>query len=221
MTRVVAWVLLAATLALTGAWVVVTEQPTSYRDLREAVAAGDVDEVTVDGPTSAFRGRTQVEVRWRSGPFGAFQHVATVTEQRPLGDRLWARRIVVEDAGDDLIALDPDLRVERQQDIRGGATFGVYDRPVSGWFVAIAFAVGLWTFLLLITGDPPWRATRWAWFWLLGLVPPLGAVAFLLLSGRTGRWPPRQPEKKLTGGWAFLIALAVNSVAQTIAATAF
>ena len=215
MTRVVAWVLLAVTLVLVGAWVVGTEAPTSYRDLRAAVARGDVDEVTVDGPTAPFRGRAQVEVRWRSGPFGAVHRVATVIEQRPLRAHARAGRIVVADAGADLAALDPDLRVNRENDLRDPPSFSAYGRPVSGWFAAVGLVVTLWTLLLLVTGDPPWRATRWAWFWLVGLVPPLGIVLFLLLGGRTGRWPPRQPEGRLSGGWAFLLACAVNSVTQT------
>lgn len=216
MTRVVAWVLLAATVVLTGAFFLVTEEPTSYRDLRAAVADREVDEVVVDGPTSPYRGEVTVQVRWRSGPFGAIRHVATVTEQHPLRDRPWRRRIVVEDVGEDLTALDPDVVVSREQDVLGDSSFSAFGRPVPGWFVAVAAAVGLWTFLLLITGDPPWRATRWAWFWLMGMAPPVGIVLFLLLSGRTGCLPPRRPEGKLTGGWAFLIAFAVNSVTQTL-----
>ena len=175
--------------------------------------------MVVDGPTSAYRGQVTVQVHWRSGSFGAFRHVSTVTEQHPWRDRPWRHRIVVEDVGEDLAALDPDLVVSREQDLRGDSGFGAFGRPVSAWWAAVAAAVGLWTFLLLITGDPPWRATRWAWFWLLGLVPPVGIVAFLLLGGRTGRWPPGRPDERLTGGWAFLLALAVNSVVQTIVTT--
>ena len=216
MTRVVAWVLLGAIVVLTGAFFLVTEQPTSYRDLRAAVADGDVDEVTVHGSTAPYRGRLDVQVRWETGPFGAFNHRATVTERHPLRDQPWRRQIVVEDVGEDLMALNPDLVVVRHNDVPDSSSLQAFGRPVSFWFVAVSVVVTLWTLLLLVTGDPPWRATRWAWFWLMGMVPPLGIVLFLLLSGRTGRWPPRRPGEKLTGGWAFLIAFAVNSVVQTI-----
>ena len=217
MTRVVAWVLLAATVTVTGAFFLTTEQPSSYRDLRAAVSEGDVDEVTVYGSTAPYRGRLEVQVRWERGPFGAFGHVATVTEQHPLRDRPWHRRIVVEDVGADLTGLDPDLVVVRHDDAPSSSSTQAYGRPVAFWFVAVSVVVTLWTLLLLVTGDPPWRATRWAWFWLMGMVPPVGIVLFLLLSGRTGRWPPSRPDERLTGGWAFLIAFAVNSVVRTIA----
>lgn len=215
MTRVVAWVLLGTVVVLTGAFFLVTEESSAYRDLRSAVSDGDVDEVTVYGSTAPFRGRLQVEVRWETGPFGAINHVATVTEQHPLRDPLERGRIVVEDVGADLTVLEPGLVVVRHDHVPNRSTTQAYGRPVSFWFMAVCVVVMLWTLLLLITGDPPWRATRWAWFWVMGIVPPVGIVLFLLLGGRTGRWPPERPEQKLTGGWAFLVALVVNSVVQT------
>jgi hypothetical protein len=214
-SRVVAWVLLASTLGLGVAWVVVGEQETPYSELRAAVAEGDVEAVTVYGPTAPFRGHTDVQVRWRTGPFGAFQRLVVVTEQRPQRVDRRHGRAVVEDVGADLTALDPDLAVERHNDwtLDDGEMFG---RTVPTWLLFAAIGTWLGTFLLLLVGCPsPSRATRWAWFWILGLVPPLGVVGFLLLSGVTGRLPSSRPEERLTGGWAFLLTFIVNGVVQT------
>lgn len=67
------------------------------------------------------------------------------------------------------------------------------------------FLVGL---LVLVSSPPPWRATRWAWFWLLANPAwPLTVVAYCVLAGPTPGIPaPRPDSRKLTGGWAWIIA---------------
>ncbi|KGH45447.1 hypothetical protein IN07_17300 [Modestobacter caceresii] len=52
---------------------------------------------------------------------------------------------------------------------------------LSNWAGAMLLAHGLAVVLLLVGGPPPARASRWAWFWLSW--PPIGSLAFLLLSG--------------------------------------
>lgn len=216
MTRVVAWVLLAATVVLTGAWIVLGQQESSYRDLRVAVADGDVDEVTVYGVTAPYRGRIQLEVEWRSGPLGVFAHVADVTEQHPQRTTVRRGQVVVEDVGADLLARDPDLTVERRNEMAPRLNTSAYGRPVPVWVAVGGLVVGFAVLLVLIGGPQPFRATRWAWFWIIGAVPPVGVIAFLLLGGATRVLPPRRPEDRLTGGWAFLLALVLNSAAQTL-----
>jgi len=66
------------------------------------------------------------------------------------------------------------------------------------WFAAL---------VLLRHGPEPWRATRWAWGWLVLLGGPLGALAYLLLGGPLGARRPTEVGGRLTGGWAFLLAL--------------
>ena len=63
--------------------------------------------------------------------------------------------------------------------------------------------------LLLVGSREPWRATSWAWAWLI-LLTPVGVPAFLLFGGITGLAPPRPGHRRLTGGWAFLLALALG-----------
>jgi hypothetical protein len=79
---------------------------------------------------------------------------------------------------------------------------------VPGVLALAAFGLFLAWLAFLVGGPQPWRATRWAWFWL-GF-PPVGVLAHLLLSGPTPGLPaPRRPDRRLTGGWAFLIYLVV------------
>lgn len=59
-------------------------------------------------------------------------------------------------------------------------------------------------------GPAPWRATSWAWIWLILGGGPLGSIAYLLLGGPLGLWRPRDVNRRLTGGWAFLIALVLG-----------
>lgn len=76
----------------------------------------------------------------------------------------------------------------------------------SATFVAVLF--------VLINGPQPRWATRWAWFWLI-LNPALviTAALFLIVSGPVSptREPVPQSGRRLTGGWAFLIAVVVLS----------
>ena len=58
---------------------------------------------------------------------------------------------------------------------------------------------------------------RWGWFWLVLLTVPLGPLAFLLAGGPTSRTVvDQEQEGRLTGGWAFLLALLVGSVLGTV-----
>lgn len=77
--------------------------------------------------------------------------------------------------------------------------------PLADLAVILTFA-GLVT---LILGPQPWRATRWAWFWCNA--NPVGMAAFLLLSGPIpGLPPPRKINRRLTGGWGFLLMLVAS-----------
>ena len=82
---------------------------------------------------------------------------------------------------------------------------------VPDWVAGLALLRGLATLWHIVKGPQPWRATRCAWFWLPG--SPLGLLAFLLLSGpMPGVRSPRRLERRLHGGWAFLIGCATVPV---------
>jgi hypothetical protein len=201
------WLLLVVALPFLG------ERSASWNEVQAAVADGEVDSVRVSGELGpATSGYGTIEIHWRDG---LLRRVTTVVQVRGPGERPDGS------AGEDvsavlhtapstrLAALQPGLTVRRDDHLpSGGRLFGWAVPNVVGLVTLFLFVAA---FGLLVTGPQPWRATRWAWFWLL--VSPLGGGAFLLLSGPTPGLPtPRNPARRLTGGWAFLLALPLMAV---------
>ena len=106
---------------------------------------------------------------------------------------------------------DGDLVVD-QQPRCGGVTAQLLDVALPGPASVVLIVAGLLTCALLVGGPEPWRATRWAWSWLLPV--PFGVLALCLLSGPTPGLPGPRTERRLTGGWAFLIGSALGGVAR-------
>jgi hypothetical protein len=104
-----------------------------------------------------------------------------------------------------LRGIDPDVRLTEGPPTTDHAfTFMGWGVP---WQVGLLGVASWLAVLLLIVGGPePWRATRWAWGWAWLLTGPLGSVAYLLLGGPIGVARPRTGHRRLTGGWAFLLA---------------
>lgn len=105
--------------------------------------------------------------------------------------------------------------------------------PLSGWtdpWGILMFLGWLLVILALLTGPQPRRATKWAWFWLLGLPLGLGFLALLAMeapwSARAVRRPEPLPHDKqrdlpggdprLTGGWAFVITTIGGAIAFSV-----
>jgi hypothetical protein len=185
--------------------------------LERDVASGEVTKVrSAGGLWSEATGFSVVEVHWRRGIFG---YSTKVIEARPLsaasaGARDGVTGVIGEDLGDRLAASQPDVQVVRVARWTGMSTelFGLRVAGWMAWALLIYFVTILW---LLVRGPEPWRATRWAWFWLMTLAAPLGMLAFLLLAGPTSVVsPPRPGSRRLTGGWAFLILLLARSALE-------
>lgn len=182
--------------------------------LQRDVAVGDVSTVRMtSGLSDSGRGFATVHVHWRSG---FFQSTTQVIEARPLSavrgnaSRDDVTGVVEPGLDDQLMALDPDLRVERGS--MSELTGEVLGWRFPSWLSLAVLALTLTTLGLLVLGPQPWRATRWAWFWLLGLGAPLVMVVYLVIGGPTSLGPaPRSTSRRLTGGWAFLITLVVGS----------
>jgi len=207
-----AWVSLR--LVLLGLWLVAAaagyvlhERPATLGQLYASVAAGDVTSVRlVGGLVPGATGSAKLEVHWRSG---GVPRVVTTTVVRQ--DDAWSApsvpegSVTTDDVAAEIAARDPSVRVV-QAESPSGVTFSI---PLLGgtvpvWAAVLALGVCLVAFCVLVAGPEPWRATRWAWFWLCG--SPWGLLGFLLLSGPTpGLRGPRQPARRLTGGWAFLL----------------
>lgn len=214
------WALLACWAVLVGSACVLGVGDSSLARLEADVSAGRVDVVRVSGGLAASgRGFAVVDVQWRSG---LFAYSTRVVEARP---RHAARPgeaaegvtgVVRGDLGERLQRLQPALRVERMAYPAGPST-ELLGRELRGWVVWSLYAVFLSTLGLLVVGPEPWRATRWAWFWLLTSAAfPLTALAFLVLGGPTPLVPaPRERSRRLTGGWAFILASLVSTAVRS------
>jgi hypothetical protein len=207
----ICWVLLVPTSLLQG------ERASSLTDLEAHVAAAEVDAVRVAGGLSGDRGYSVVEVHWRRGLFGYSTEVVEARPRRaapPLASREGATAVITEDLGDRLTALQPGLRVDHVGRTEVSATFLGWWQ-LREWLVPVFLLLMLATLLLLVHGPRPWRATRWAWFWLM-VMTPVGTLAYLVLAGPTTLVAaPRDRSRRLTGGWAFLLALVVGSAVST------
>lgn len=232
-----AWVGVLAAVVLTGV------RDTGWAELTQAVRAGEVDRVeVVGGLPEGARGTATVEVLWRDG---LLRRSTEVVERRPLraspdGTPLGPRGSVgrglraadgsppvVPDVGAALTALDagsaPGLVLER-----GEASQASWHTEVrlagfrtGGTLAGAALVLLVLTVLLLVRGPEPRRATRWAWWWILLTLPPLGLAAYLLLGGpgrsATGDEPAGAGrDGRLTGGWAFLLTVLLGSASSSL-----
>lgn len=214
------WALLAGWAVLIVSIPFAGERAASVADLRAAVEAGDVRVVHVSGELGeGGRGFSTLDLRWREG---LLAYHAEVREARPLrsaprggGDVPTVRAGVV----DRLAAAHPDLRVERDRGHSSSFSGEVLGWRLPAWSVGLGLALSLAALGLLVVGPQPWRATRWAWFWIFGIATPLGMLAYLVLGGPTAlASPPRPGASRLTGGWAFLLAFLAGSVLSSFAA---
>lgn len=208
------WILLLGWALLLGGAVLLGERSSSFADLERAVASGEVQVVEVAGGlTPGARGFSVAEVHWRDGMLGYSTQVVETrsrraARQRSAGDEITA--VLSEDVGARLAASQPGLRVVRVD--RSATSTALLGWRLPGWMAWPTLLLCLSTLGLLMVGPRPWRATRWAWFWVLGMVPPVGFLAFLLLSGATSLVPPpRDAARRLTGGWAFLLCVVVGT----------
>ena len=216
--RVVAWALVLGWLVTAVAVVATTERTRSLGDLESAVASGDVGVVGVSGSLGpGDTGFSTVELHWSSHGLGYVSEVRQVQGS----DRAVATmqtggslRVVRGDLTAYLTGLDPSLRLEEvPSTLRvSGLYVNALGWQVAGWLVWPLLALLAMTLRLVSVSPEPWRATRWAWGWVVVGLGPLGCLAYLLAGGPTGALrPPARPGRGLTGGWAFLLVIILGS----------
>ena len=217
---VVRFVLLAAWLVVLLGAVFLTERPSDWDQLEQAVARGDVDRVVVRGDGSVEgRGWSYADVAWRDGPFAHHTEVL-VANPREAGLRQVDRGtfgeatlVTTRDVSSRLASLDPGLSVDSRP-MEGGATFEAFPGwQLKGWVFGVALGAFVATLFLLALGPETRRATQWAWFWLL-ITPfaPVVAIGLLVLGYPTRFLPPGKPGRQgLTGGWAFVVSLVLGA----------
>jgi hypothetical protein len=208
-TLVLGWLLVVVAAALVG------ERTSSWGDVQGLVASGQVQQVRVSGGLpEEGTGYGLAEIHWRHGPLRYTAQVVQVRGRVPQGATSGLGAPIVRTSpADRLAALQPGLHVMRDQRLSSGG-------PVLGWQVPSLVAIAAFLLVMvglgvLVSGPEPWRATRWAWFWLL-LTPPVISVVFLVLSGPTVGVPhPRSPHRRLTGGWGFLLFVLLGGLSGT------
>jgi len=211
------WALVAAGLVVSTS---LQPQQADLSTLYDDVASGRVASVSL---TPGF------------GPGESGYQVQTATWAVDGLDRTASWPLVIDDGVDDGLygsSFEDDLGTPVSEDVaaqleRLGPGTAVVDapRPVSGVevlgvplgdglavLVLLPFALAwLATMCLMISGPEPYRASRWAWFWLSA--PPLGLLVFLVLSGPTPGLGIRRPAGgRLGGGWAFVLGLVLSAV---------
>lgn len=204
------WCLVAGNVLLLVVAVLFGARAGSWSGLEAAVASGRVTGVAVAGGLDGSGSSVQ-EVTWREG---LLQRRVQVLVSPPGSQSTSTLVQVPQDAGRVLAELGPGLVVERDhRDTSGSASFWGWAMPFPA-AVTVALLLGWACWLgLLVHGPAPWRATRWAWFWLSWV--PGGVVAFFLLAGPTpGVRPPRRAARRLTGGWAFLLSLLLTPLVE-------
>lgn len=217
--RVIGWALLGCWLVVSAYMVVAAPRASSLDALSEALEAGDVDTIQVRGGMAegaGHHGYADVVIQWR-GDF--FVHAVELRGARPATGEARDTDLEVVPPGvvDRLRAEQPQLRVERLGDpYASGLSLSMFGHDVLGWPARGGLALMLATLGLLIAGPEPWRATRWAWFWLFGVAPPLGILAYLAFGGPTLANAPRPGSRRLTGGWAFLLTLLLSGMTATV-----
>ena len=203
-------------LALLAVWslllllvLAVGHRETPLADLEAAVAEGRVDSVVVLGQAGAADGFSTQEVRWTDG---LVRRTTQATVGAAPSEGVMAGTARSEDLGVLLSRADPDVQVRRSQQGLSAPSGELLGWRVPTWLALTALVAFLSQLGLLINGPRPWRATRWAWFWI-STVPVVGSVLMLLLSGRTPGLPgPAAAGRRLTGGWAFLLSSAAGNV---------
>lgn len=207
----VRWAMLALWIFVIAVAVTVGARGSNFGELESALNAGDVTSVMVTpGLPSGAEGSMTQTIYWRSGLLNHYAEVRMVSPDADStassGDDAAVR------SGYDIAAQiadeHPAVTITRIAERHSyGEVFGF---QVPTWLIWFALAGAGGTLMVLVSGPEPWRATRWAWFWLIttGIGPPL----FLILAGPTPPLrSPRETHRRLTGGWAFLIVLFFGS----------
>ncbi len=203
-----AWLIAAPLVVLLG------ERESSFSGLDHDLVTHAVSSVAIagEGLSAGETGSAIQTVHWRDGFIRRFAEVR-VEAPDPDGDSVSSvdkptfTTLQARDAGG-YLAEQHQVTVTRTHDL---SSFG----DVAGWRIPMPLALffvfaGLLALIMLTTGPPPLRATRWAWFWF-SLIPVVGTPAYLLLGGPLPLVPaPRPGRRPVAGGLAFIAYLCLS-----------
>lgn len=162
--------------------------------LYEGLGDGTVTSVTIELPPPEWEATGSFRVEW------------TQVGHRP------ARSTYDITPDPEVVAAEAELILDMVAASPGDVVLEVHPEwplePGVRWNVVAL--LGFAALVLLVLGPQPRLATRWAWFWLCFALPPLW-ISFLLFEpvpvwSRTEQQPV---GRRLTGLWAFLVAVVV------------
>ena len=199
---VLLWLVAAVAILLAG------EHRSDLGSLHGGLADGSVTEVRITGlPEGGLEnGYSTVRLTWESRFVHRYTEILVVSSRRTDAGTTNPDHLLVV-VGDPVVTLQeiqPDVVIVRDE-YRSGTSWeaaGWTLRGTPGSAVAVLWLATLFT---LLGGPQPWRATRWAWFWIMLASPLLGAAAYALLGGPLVAGRPSASARRLTGGWAFLV----------------
>lgn len=211
MFDVVRWVMLALWIFVMAVAVTVGSRGSNLGELESALNTGGVTSVMITpGLPSDAEGSMTQTIYWPSDLLNCYAEVRMVTPNID-STTTSSNNVAVRsgyDIGAQIADEYPAVTITR---IDGRLSYGgIYGFQVPTWLIWFALTGAIGTLMVLVSGLEPSRATRWAWFWLIttGVGPPL----FLILAGPTPPLrSPRDSRRRLTGGWAFLIAMFFGS----------
>lgn len=204
--RAVALLWLAALVVI----LLVGERRDDLGALHGSLADGSVTQVEITGlPEDGVQdGFATVRLSWESDFLNRYTEIVVVSPE-PTAESLTNSEDLPVVVGDPVVTLEnlqPDVEIVREE-FRSGTSLEAGGWVLRGWASQPVMLLLLATLFMLMGGPQPWRATRWAWFWIILASPLFGAVAYAVLGGPLAAVRPRDRARRLTGGWAFLIAM--------------
>lgn len=160
---------------------------------------GNVESMTIERPTPDVQGQLQLRVDWtQSSGRDGYAHYPFDS----LGDeQVDDGALILQAAAGSPVPVDVTV-IE-----------GMSERPAMTLNLLGLASIAI--VLVLIAGPQTRLATKWAWFWLGGAVPVLWLAYLALEPVPLWRREPMLPSgSRITGGWAFLLALVLDSVWQ-------
>lgn len=198
------WLVAVLTILLVG------ERRSDLGLLHGGLADGSVTKVEITGlPEGGVSGgHATVQLEWESRFLNRYAEIVVVSPEGPGDDYTDFDElpVVVGDPLPVLQKLQPDVEIVRKE-FRSGTFWEADGWLLRGWPMTLVGPLWLSALFMLLGGPQPWRATRWAWFWIVLASPFFGAVAYVLLGGPLAARQPADRTRRLTGGWAFLIAV--------------
>lgn len=206
------------------AWLLVTvnlatqARDATLADLAEDLSDGRVTSIQVERAAPGDRVQGSFGLRWHAGwfdSFTAYQYSldAGVDEAGRLLDQAQTQGVPVHVV---LAAQYPPGETVTRE--------GLLVTALGPWVTIVGVLILAASLAVLITSPRPWLATKWAWFWLVWAMPVLW-LAFLALEprplqhslrlARAGRVPSpllEDRDRRLTGGWALLLAWVLSAL---------